>query len=36
MKIKVEIEIDSDKPDDADLIEQIMDVLKELKERQWK
>ena len=33
MKIKVEIEIDSDNPDDADLIEQIMDVLKELKER---
>ena len=34
MKIKVEIEIDSDKPDDVDLVEQIMDVLKELKERQ--
>ena len=34
MKIKVEIEIDSDKPDYADLVEQIMDVLKELKERQ--
>ena len=33
MKIKVEIEIDSDKPDDVDLVEQIMDVLKELKER---
>ena len=35
MKIKVEIEIDSDKPDDVDLVEQIMDVLKELKERHW-
>tara|TARA_B100001142_G_C13709974_1_gene413364 strand:- start:20 stop:121 length:102 start_codon:yes stop_codon:yes gene_type:complete len=33
MKIKVEIEIDSDKQDDAELIEQLMDLLKELKER---
>jgi hypothetical protein len=33
MKIKVEIEIDSDKQDDAELIEQLMDLLKELKEK---
>ena len=33
MKIKVEIEIDSDKQDDAELIEQLMDLLNELKER---
>lgn len=33
MKIKVEVEIDSDNQDDAELIEQLMDLLKELKER---
>lgn len=33
MKIKVEVEIDSDNQDDAELIEQLMDLLKELKGR---
>jgi len=33
MKIKVEVEIDSDNQDDAELIEQLMDLLKELKEK---
>jgi len=33
MKIKVEVEIDSDNQDDSELVEQLIELLKELKEK---